>query len=90
MQKKVLVSLCIIVINILLAQTLCFSDAGDLDPTFGDAGLVTTDFLGSNREYGHDVISIQSDGKIVVVGTVDNLSGNSEFAVARFLVNLPS
>ena len=39
---------------------------------------------------GNDVgsgIAVQSDGKIVVVGTSDNGSGNSEFAVARFNVD---
>lgn len=41
------------------------ADAGDLDPTFGIGGRVTTDF-GANERL--DNIAIQSDGKILAVG----------------------
>lgn len=47
--------------------------AGDLDPSFGDDGVVTTARAGSFAE-GHAVV-VQTDGKIVWVGTtrvVDN------------------
>ena len=40
---------------------------------------------------GDDVgsgIAVQSDDKIVVVGTSDDGSGTSEFAVARYLLDL--
>jgi uncharacterized delta-60 repeat protein len=41
--------------------------AGDLDPTFGTGGMVTTG-LGSSS-HGLGGIAVQSDGKIVVVGS---------------------
>ena len=59
-----------------------FNDDGSLDNTFDGDGLVTISFSG-----GDDVgsgIAVQADGKIVVVGTSNSGSGNSEFAVARF------
>src|SRR5213080_4605522 len=40
--------------------------AGDLDPRFGNGGVVQTDFSGGD-DYGFDV-KVQSDGKTVVVG----------------------
>jgi uncharacterized delta-60 repeat protein len=55
--------------------------AGDLDPTFGVGGIVTTAFGQYN-----DVIedsAIQADGKIVVVGRATNGSAD-DFAVARY------
>ena len=62
-----------------------FNVNGSLDTSFSGDGMVTTSFSA-----GDDVgsgIALQSDGKIVVVGTSDNGSGTSEFAVARFNVN---
>ncbi len=54
--------------------------AGDLDPTFGMHGLVTTDFESDNAGYG---MAVQTDGKIVVVG--NSHSGDQrDFAVARY------
>ena len=58
--------------------------AGDLDPTFGGDGKVTTDF-GPGQNSAEDV-AIQSDGKIVVVGTA-NVGGGLEFALARYNPN---
>jgi len=40
--------------------------AGDLDPRFGNGGVVQTDFSGGD-DYGFGV-KVQSDGKTVVVG----------------------
>jgi uncharacterized delta-60 repeat protein len=59
-----------------------FNADGSFTTSFGKA---TTSFSA-----GDDVgsgIAVQSDGKIVVVGTSDNLSGTSVFAVARFNVD---
>jgi len=51
---------------------------GDLDTTFGTSGIVTTDFVSSSddRAYGS---AIQSDGKIIVVG-----SSGVNSAIARY------
>ena len=68
-----------------LIVTIHASDALSLDTSFGADGKVTTSFSA-----GDDVgsgIAVQSDDKIVVVGTSDNGSGTSEFAVARFNVD---
>jgi uncharacterized delta-60 repeat protein len=58
------------------------SAAGDLDPSFGDAGKVVTDF--SSNDDGASAVAIQSDGKIVVGGTSTPPDGNSDFALARY------
>ena len=57
---------------------------GDLDISFGVGGRVTTDFFSSIDSVGG--VKIQSDGKIVVAGTVFNGS-TYDFAMARYLSN---
>lgn len=59
---------------------------GDLDPSFGEDGLVThTTFF---TQPGGNPIAIQPDGKIVVAGSVVNPDSSRErFAVARFDVD---
>lgn len=55
---------------------------GVLDTTFGDQGIVRTDFSGANDAIYADPV-IQSDGRIVVAGsTVRN--GDINFALARY------
>ncbi|MEE9294854.1 MAG: delta-60 repeat domain-containing protein, partial [Phycisphaerae bacterium] len=80
-QALALLALCLFVL--VLLPEVCLAQAGTLDPTFGDGGLVTTDFLGSSRDVGRDVVAIQADGKIVVVGQTSD-AGGSDFAVARY------
>lgn len=56
---------------------------GVLDQTFGQGGSLTTSF-GSTAAV--DALTIQSDGKIVAVGTVmDSTTGIVSFALARYL-----
>jgi len=57
---------------------------GDLDPTFGTAGQVTTDFNHSTDIA--NAVAIQTDGKLVVVGTTykNNDYSDEDFAVARY------
>ncbi len=55
---------------------------GQLDPTFGSMGLVTTDFFQTNS-VAH-AIAIQADGKIVAGGLGGYTSG---FALARYNAN---
>lgn len=57
-----------------------FNADGTLDDSFNFDGKVTVDFDGGN-DYCN-AIALQSDGKIVVAGTTDDLV-NSDFAVAR-------
>jgi uncharacterized delta-60 repeat protein len=60
---------------------LRFNSNGGIDPTFGNNGLVLTDFNAGND--GAYAIEIQNDKKIVVSGGSTN-GGVSSFAVARF------
>ncbi len=65
---------------------------GFLDNTFGQGGKVGLPFSysegmsGSDRYYVYDGLAVQSDGKILVAGTIaiSNLDRNNDFAVARF------
>ncbi len=56
---------------------------GDLDPSFGTDGRVTTALAGSDA-VAEDVV-IQPDGKLVVAGWIREVSaGSSSFLVARY------
>src|SRR6185369_10627899 len=55
--------------------------AGDLDPTFGTGGKVTTDIQGDFDKAR--AVAIQADGKIVVAGSALN-GANIDFAVLRY------
>src|SRR5436190_3170372 len=59
---------------------------GDLDPTFGTGGVVTTDFGG--RGDAALAVAVQPDGKLVAVGN-SSASGvfNVDFALARYTSN---
>ncbi len=54
---------------------------GQLDPTFGDGGKVTTDF-GSSLEEAHGVV-VQSDGKIVAAGS-SRVDSHEKMTLARY------
>jgi uncharacterized delta-60 repeat protein/CSLREA domain-containing protein len=54
---------------------------GSLDTSFDDDGWLTTDF-GASDDYAHSV-AVDSSGKIVVAGYVDNGS-DCDFAIARY------
>jgi uncharacterized delta-60 repeat protein len=59
---------------------------GDLDPTFGTGGLVTTDF-GGRGDFGL-AVALQSDGKIVAAGNSSAVGVFSvSFALARYNTN---
>src|SRR5690349_7242475 len=55
--------------------------SGDLDPTFGRAGHVTTDFFG--KEDNAWAMAIQPDGRILAAGSVRQGS-DWNFGVARY------
>lgn len=56
--------------------------AGDLDPSFGTGGKVTTDFFGDIDRA--NALALQSDGKIVVAGTAVNSNTGGDFALTRY------
>src|SRR6266487_6929602 len=57
---------------------------GELDPSFGSGGLVTTDF-GGRGDFGL-AVAVQSDGKIVAAGNSSTVGGpfSVNFALARY------
>lgn len=62
-----------------------YNPDGTLDPTFGSGGKVTTDFSG-----GFDLangIAVQPNGKIVLSGWAQNISGKFDFGLARYNPN---
>ena len=58
-------------------------DDGDLDTTFGNGGLVTTTFADGNATASAVAVD-QSNGTIVVAGTVVAGNGDTEVALARY------
>jgi uncharacterized delta-60 repeat protein len=60
-----------------------YTTSGSVDESFGNGGVVTTDFSGNADQLF--ATCLQGDGKIVAVGSAINLGGNSDFAIARFL-----
>jgi uncharacterized delta-60 repeat protein len=58
-----------------------YNTDGSLDSTFGAGGIVITDFNGPS-DHAYDV-ALQSDGKIVVVGSAANVS-LTDFGVVRY------
>lgn len=57
--------------------------AGDLDLTFGDGGIVATDFGGENDQAR--AVLVQSSGKILVAGRAGGI--DSDFLLARYEAN---
>lgn len=56
---------------------------GDLDPSFGIGGRVTTDFGKDEPDRGHAVV-IQSDGKIIIAGQGEDRGDWDVAALARY------
>jgi uncharacterized delta-60 repeat protein len=64
--------------------TALLPHAGDLDPSFGDGGVVTSDF-GSFDDA--TAVAIQADGRIVAAGTTTSFETGFSIAVARYNVD---
>ncbi|MBK8966458.1 MAG: hypothetical protein IPM36_07215 [Lewinellaceae bacterium] len=58
---------------------------GKLDTTFGDKGIVITDF--GNADESANAIAVQPDGKIILAGYTSNPLTSRDFALARYLPN---
>ena len=79
-----ILSIALILIAFCAIPNAVYSQAGSLDTTFDSDGIVTTPF-GNNTDHVES-ISIQSDGKIVAVGTShDNFKYVA--ALARYNLN---
>ena len=75
------------VLTWLISSQLAQAAAGDLDPTFGTAGMVMTDI---NRSTDiANAVAVQADGKLVVVGETykHNDFSTEDFVVARYNTN---
>lgn len=72
----------LLILSILLvASTQAAAQAGQLDPTFGHNGIVTTDLGSQQVSATAAAVTIQPDGKIVAFGGVASNSGRSLVAV---------
>jgi len=63
-----------------------YNPNGSLDTTFGTGGKLTTGLTGADDSGAFD-IALQPDGKIIVVGYVQNNSGGGSAALARYNEN---
>ena len=77
--KAVLASLVIAI----LSAPIAWAASGDLDPTFGDGGRVTTVFQNILHDSRGEAVALQPDGKIVVAG-FSYSSCCRVFAIARY------
>jgi uncharacterized delta-60 repeat protein len=59
-----------------------YNSNGDLDPSFGSGGKVTTAV--GNQEDEAQALALQSDGKLVAAGYSRSGSGNGAFAFVRY------
>lgn len=59
-----------------------YDAAGQLDPSFGNGGVVRTDLFGGSADDARDV-AIQADGKIVAAGR-SSVGAPADFALARY------
>jgi uncharacterized delta-60 repeat protein len=62
-----------------------YNPDGTADATFGNGGLVTTDFVGAEDDAFS--VLIQPDGRIVAVGSANNGATYYDFAAVRYLSN---
>lgn len=62
-----------------------YNSDGSLDNSFGNNGIVITDF--DNRYDRATSIQIQPDGKILVGGIAEITNGNMDFACVRYNIN---
>ena len=58
--------------------------AGALDTGFGTSGIVDS-AIGANGQSTADIVLVQPDGKILVIGGAADAAGNGDLAVARYL-----
>jgi uncharacterized delta-60 repeat protein len=84
-----------IILTFFVSGQMAQAADGDLDPTFGTAGLPTLETAGqvmTDFDHSTDIanaVAVQVDGKLVVVGTtyINNDYTDEDFAVARYNAN---
>src|SRR5262245_37955033 len=77
-----------VLLAVILAGTSCLATAGtgDLDPSFGTGGIVTTAFPPPGAQAPSEIF-IQPDGRIVAVGVMDGPINGGGIGVARYLAD---
>ena len=65
-----------------------YTPAGEPDQSFGEAGLVRTDFLAANGVGGG--VAIDAEGRYVLAGTAEAANGARAIGLARFITSYPS
>ena len=68
-----------------MMESRCIPSAGQLDPTFGKGGTITTDIGGPTNDYAY-AIATQSDGKVLVLGASGDVTGG-QIALVRYNSN---
>ena len=73
-----------VILTCLISPQVGQAAAGDLDPTFGTGGMVTTDIARSTDIA--NAVAVQVDGKLVVVGQTykNNDFSDEDFVVTRY------
>jgi uncharacterized delta-60 repeat protein len=73
-----------IIVTLFASVQMAHAVDGDLDPTFGTGGMVTTD-LGRSTDIAN-AVAVQADGKFVVVGQTykNNDYTDEDFVVTRY------
>lgn len=75
---------------LLIASQQAAAQAGQLDPTFGNGGIVTTDFgdqTQTTNMASANAVTIQPNGQILVAGGIPSSTGFPVPAVARYNTN---
>ncbi|MBK8822894.1 MAG: cadherin domain-containing protein [Anaerolineales bacterium] len=72
-------------ITILLTATSALAASGTLDTTFGTNGIVTTQF--NNLPSSANEVLLQTDGKIIILGTIKLSDGQFKKIIARYNSN---
>lgn len=64
---------------------MCYGAAGDLDTSFGSSGLVEKDFVGGDNWDMIKSIAVQTDGRILLAGTVsEGTDYTHDFLLMRY------
>lgn len=75
----------LIICIILISASAHFANPGDLDTNFGvNGGYVVSDFLGLQTAETVNDVAVQSDGKIIIAGSVTPSVNLTDFLVARY------
>ena len=74
----------LLTLSLVTPVLVALAAAGDLDPTFGTGGKVTTDFGGDDAAFA---VALQNDGKVVVAGFAILPGSEWRFAVGRYDAN---